>query len=158
MRGQIKHAFTFIIFMLVAAFVLFIGYRSISGIMGGACEADMISFTQDIESYFELYDDYGSVHTERLGLPCNYRYVCFVNASIEESDSLNVRNQPSGVDVAVLETAKETDNNIFLVGEFVEPIGYSEKIWVQGSETALCVEGPAELTFKGRGAYTMVEE
>lgn len=164
-KGQIQLVFTFIILILVAGFLVILGYRFITGLQQDSCEAEKATFSTRVEGFFDRYDDYGSVHRESLRLPCDYRHICFVNNSVwRDGDEVNPAAEGFGSDsdeYNVIKTAEDVQNNIFIIGQFAEPIGFSEKVEVDRDENILCLEeagGRVDVVFRGQGRTTLVEE
>ncbi len=160
-KGVVSKAFTFILFILVAGAVLVLGYKWIGGLMQQQCEATKASFQTEVVNLFDEYDDYGSVQKEDLNLPCDYRAVCFIDSGANESD------ERTGFPDWVADTDEETmeqnlANNIFLIGEFADPIDSADKVKVDKGNpdnTVLCVQGsPASVVFEGKGNETVVRE
>lgn len=162
-KGQAEHAFAFIIFILVAAFVLILGYKGISSLISDSCDLEDLKFEETVVGLIERYDDYGSLHKDSIRLPCEATHICFVD---KEVYGVGINTPPTGStnDIyldhqKVFESAVEAKVNIFLVGEFTTPVGYSDKIEIDGD--VLCVEARgrvANLVFKGNGKTTIIEE
>jgi len=160
MKGQIQHAFLFILFILVVGFMAVIGYGAIKDIFSGSCDLDRVTFSDKISNMFERYDDYGSLHKEQIKLPCGALKICFVDSSVYGGGWTNLPVLPDRDLQKIIRTAESEKFNIFIQGELPEPIGYSNKIRVDSAEF-VCFSsqsGVINLVFKGEGQGTLVEE
>ncbi len=160
-KAQLQHAVIFLLMMLIIGVVALLGYKAINSLLKGSCELDRTAFEQEVPSLFSKYSAYGSLHNEDVELPCSYSEVCFVDASVYRNASSKV-NPPADPKIReVLKSAEDNKVNIFLVGRFAEPAGYSPKVFVDNPDNYLCVKGRggvARLRFKGLGKKTLVEE
>ena len=164
-KGQIEHAFTMIIFILVAALVMIVGYKAIGGLVSDSCSIEKTTFQQDIVGYFEKYDGYGSVHKEQIKLPCGAYAICFVDADVNGDSSLSIAWSQDPLLAGqvgkqnVINSARDAQVNIFVIGEFAEPMGYSDKVKTStGLDVCFESKGTVDLTFRGEGRRTLVEE
>jgi len=161
MKGQIQHAFLFILFILVIGFMAIIGYGAIKDIFSGSCDLDRVTFSDKISNMFERYDDYGSLHKEQIKLPCGATKICFVDSSVYGGGWTAGAPVMADRDLEkIISTAEFEKFNIFIQGELPEPIGYSNKIRVDSAEF-VCItsqSGVINLVFKGEGQKTLVEE
>jgi hypothetical protein len=160
-KAVVQQSFLFILFIVVVGFIAIFGYQAINSFIGSQCEAQRITFQQDLTSYVDQYNDYGAVHEEQLTMPCSYNSICLVNTSKTNSGDANLAVPPrlDADQQNVVRTSLDTERNIFLIGDFAEPIGYSEKLTVNDEVT--CFEpsnGRLNLRFRGQGSTTLVEQ
>ncbi len=157
-KGQVKQVFTFILFIVVVGFIVLLGYRAISGMLTGQCTAERARFLTSLQGYIEEYDDYGSVHTERLDMPCAYRRLCLANRSASFASG-SFGDVTDSNKQRVVEEAARARLNILLDGQFMEPWASSDKLVLEKQVRCFNVSGGSvSLQFEGRGTETFVTE
>ena len=150
-RSQFSQAFTYIAIILVIGAIAALGAKAIISILGANCDAKKADFTSDIAKYIEDYSDKGSVVFESVALPCNAVSICFV-------DSAAMNQAFENDDVVMRESVRDGSYNVFVKGEFTEPVVKAAKLSVAGGGV-LCIDakgGYAKLKFEGTGRTTIV--
>ena len=82
-KAQIQQVFIYLMAIIVIGAILFIGLRSIIGIGEKACEAQEVTFKQDLERAITKYSGLGSLGHESIRVPCEYEELCFINTSMD---------------------------------------------------------------------------
>lgn len=89
-KAQINQVFVWLIIALVIGATALFGVRSIGGLLEDKCSIDLIKFEEDLRDRTMLNNDFGSVHQEIFSAPCDYSFVCFVDArAIEDAQATN---------------------------------------------------------------------
>jgi hypothetical protein len=152
-RAQFSQAFTYIAIILVIGAIAALGAKAIISILSANCEAKKADFTADIAKYIDDYSDKGSVSIESVALPCDTLSICFVDAGAMNPSFLND-------DIVMRESVRDGSYNVFVRGEFTEPVANAPKLAVEGGGV-LCIDaksGYAKLRFEGTGRQTKVSE
>ncbi len=150
-RGQVSQAFTYIAVILVIGAIAALGAKAIISILGASCDARNSDFKAQVTSYIDENSDKGSVVFESLALPCNTHTICFV-------DSAKMGVPFTDSDVVISESVKDGSYNVFVVGDFTEPVAKAMKLSVPGGGK-LCIDGQSgyvKAKFEGTGRKTIV--
>ncbi|MBN1645948.1 hypothetical protein JW868_02825 [Candidatus Woesearchaeota archaeon] len=163
-RSQAQQAFVYIFSLLVIGALVVFGFQSIRSILNRGCEAEFITFKKDVESAIVPLGD-GSYQKVLLGAPCNAHTICFVDRGDINTADGNPNTAFDSVDYPQIANSVKVmvQNNVFVVGETVEPIGYNDYIILDETEyndRPLCIDasfGRFELGLRGRGRNVQVE-
>ena len=145
-----NQAFTYIAVILIVGAIAIVGAKSIISLLKTGCESKQVDFTSKVAKFIEEYSDRGTVVSETIAAPCDVKQVCFVSAS-----SMNAGfNDP---DPVVMQSVRDASYNIFIKGEFTEPVAKAEKLEVE--DGILCINAASSyvrLKFSGTGRTTVV--
>ncbi len=142
--------------ILIGLLFLF-GIISAKNLLTQTCKAQKALSQKDIMDAISDYNSKDSAHTESIILSCDYTEICFLDAERLKTNSPPITNIPYKVmqDVVTI----QGDYNIFFVkGDVVEPIGFSNKLTVEG-DGSLCVTSTGnsfKIIFVGKGRTTAV--
>lgn len=149
LTGQI---FIYIVAVVVVGIIFLLGYRYVGEFLVLKCDAEQATFAQTLKTYISSYDGYGEVGKESVKAPCSYRQVCLVDASLRGT------SPASGNALIDLTVDSGAEQNLFLVGDKVQGVGWSEKIRVE--QGVVCLNNTAgvfTLRFRGQGGTTLIE-
>jgi len=161
-KGQIQgQVFIYILTLIITAAILLYGYNAIKGLNENAEQVEFIQFKEDLEKDFKtISSDYGSVKTKTYSVPSKVKEICFhqdVDIEIDyPSDSVNINNP------LILDSLRETDNNVFLVmGNVIEPMELSRIEIDDDDISLLCIpisSSRLKLRLEGRGDGVSVKQ
>ncbi|MBU1201826.1 MAG: hypothetical protein KJ583_02505 [Nanoarchaeota archaeon] len=148
-KGQIHQVFIYILTIIVVGLILLIGYKSFGGIMKKGCDVEKATFKSTLESYISKYSSYGSFHMEPLKAPCAYQQICFVS-----SEKIGDSGFDSSNEIIKSSVKESIKNNIFIVKDVTDAIGFNEKIVVDNTGGIVCINntnGYFRVNFEGLG-------
>lgn len=155
-KASVQHIFTFLLIAIIIGLMFLVAIKLIPELMKNKCKTDEVIFSENIDSFIERYDSYGSTNIESMILPCNYDTICFVDKDVLGS-SLSGNLNPM-INQSVVENISY---NIFLVeGYIAKPIAYSEKIEVNSSGY-ICLQSigaRVDIKFIGKGNRVRIEK
>lgn len=146
-KGQIQQVFIYILAIIIVGLILLIGYKAINGMIQKSCDVQKTNFQTDIRVMIDRYNDYGSTHVKEINTPCGYFQVCFV-----DSEKIG---EPITTSNTIIKNSvhDNVSQNIFMMkADITEPIGYDEKIQVEGG--IICINsssGKFNIKFTGLG-------
>lgn len=143
-KGQLQQVFIYVMAIIVIGFIVLFGFRMINGLFGKQCDAEMATFSSELERYFSSATRNGATKHVYINKPCDFDTLCFVDADyVSDSNSLDV----SGTDYPILEanTKDNFDYNIYLIKRgsppTEEPFAYESKLQLNtGGDGYLCIE------------------
>jgi len=174
--GQI---FIYIMAAIVIGIIILIGYKAVDTMMEKSCAVQQINFKTKIEGFLEKYNSYGSVNKEVMVAPCEYEEICFVDKRaidlVTNSDKIASCTSSSGNNNNIIldSVNSKIPVTVFAVSKKkTVPLVESEYSWKDIDYTSdtfnlantypcTCIHSKNNnfyLTFKGRGAGTIVEE
>lgn len=157
-RGQISQVFIFIMALLIIGVIVIVFTKSLGGILGDKCTADVVKFNGRIIEAIALNNDYGTVHNEKITVPCDFHTLCLVDATSIGDDLIGEFPGEFIIKNSVSDGVKE---NVFLItGEDIAvPSGYVSQLQLDDKTTALCIPsngGKFDLLTRGQGRMTLV--
>jgi len=163
-KGQMSQTFTIIFALLIMSIIAYVSAKSIGNIMEDKCNADYITFKQDLTSTIVKNKDYGSVSKERLLSPCDYTELCFVDGSVDKSN-FDV-DEVSNLEATMLKSMIEktvnsgTRENVFLYnGDTVKSLDYIKDIELENPNKPFCIRargGRFNFVTYGQGRTTRI--
>jgi hypothetical protein len=81
-KAQIQQVFIYLMAIIVIGTILFIGLRAMMDLGDKACEAQEVTFKQDLERAITKYTGLGSLGHESIKVPCEYEELCFINTTM----------------------------------------------------------------------------
>lgn len=160
-KAAIKQVFTFLMVAILIGLVFLFGIKAISGIMKDTCDADEALFSKQINEFVNKYNTYGSDREEKMVLPCEHSFVCFVDKDIIGT-SISIAANPGIVSNPMINQSilGNVSYNIFLIKDNVAtPVGYSDKLIVGGGYNYLCMQptgNKVAIRFIGKGRTTEI--
>lgn len=79
-RGQLQHAFSFMLVAIVIVATLFLGATLINKTIIKGCEAQDQRLVRQLHEAFATYDSYGTRQTAEFSASCDAKVICFVPA------------------------------------------------------------------------------
>jgi hypothetical protein len=149
--GQV---FIYIMVILVIGLLFFLGYKYVGELLGQKCKTDKATFIQNIQDAITSYDGYNVLQNKNFPAACDYKEVCFVDTEgIKAGTTTNITDA-----IIKASVQQNIENNIFLVGKTTEPIGYSEKIVVDGNSICISRQNNVfKIQFKGLAGKTSID-
>ena len=153
MKAQISQVFIYLMTIIVAAFILFYGYRAISVFTEKSEQVSFIQFKNDMENTVTALSlDFGSVKVKEFALPGNINTLCFVS---NYPSMLNLNNSK----YPIIENSVNSGvrKNVFLIGNGIDESFYVDNI--EAAESLLCmdaVSGKIKLRMEGKGDHTLI--
>ncbi|KYK25056.1 hypothetical protein AYK26_02575 [Euryarchaeota archaeon SM23-78] len=157
-KAQMSHVFTYLVIILVVGVVALMGYKAVLWLIETQCKQQRIGFEQSLLGFIDEYSDYGFSEEETLKAPCDVREACFVDSKYYEEGAA----VPGGITDKVIKShVLDKTDNIFIITEFTEPMGFSDKIALkQEDQPYKCFKprvGEFKFLFKGLGRKTQIE-
>ena len=153
MKAQISQVFIYLMTIIVAAFILFYGYRAISVFTEKSEQVSFIQFKNDMENTVTALSlDFGSVKVKEFTVPGNIKTLCLVG-NYPSVLKLNNTKYP------IIENSVNSGvrKNVFLIGIGIDESFYIEN--VESAENPLCtdvVSGKIKLRMEGKGDHTFI--
>jgi len=111
-QGQV---FIYILTLIITAGILLYSYNAIKVINENANKVELVNFKDSLKQDFEkMSSDYGSSETETYTVPSKIKKICFYQNIGEEPF---FPQMPNDLDPWIVDSIKDTDNNVFLVGD-----------------------------------------
>lgn len=160
-KAQIQQVFTFIFIAIVIVAILFVGIKSINGLMNKGCEVQEKKLMNAIEEILVTYDTYGTKQDITLPGACDATAICFFN---NEADRLTLSSDMiSGSELAQIKNTVE--GNIFLIQDgTIKQLANSPKVNatnLNGGDRLFCVKnkgGIFNLRVEGQGKTILFSE
>ena len=169
MKGQVQHAFSFLMFALLAVVTILLGYQLLTNLLGKKCLADQLTFNEELERALTEHSSYGSVQRVTLRAPCDAETLCFLDASLfTKLPDGRYEGTPSftsghGVIQAEARHPSAPPVNVFLLSEEgTTPLQlFAERVRLENPGEPLCIparNGRFRLLLKGEGRRVLVSE
>ncbi len=160
-KAAVKEVFTFLMVAILIGLVFLFGIKAIAGIMKDTCDADEALFTKKVVEFVEKYNTYGSDREERMSLPCEHSFVCFVDRDIIGTTIPIKANDGIVVNPMIEQSILgNVSYNIFLIKDNIAtPVGYSDKMIIGGGYNYLCMQpkgNKVAIRFVGKGRTTEI--
>ncbi len=160
-KAAVKQVFTFLMVAILIGLVFLFGIKAIAGIMKDTCDADVALFTKQINEFVNKYNTYGSDREERVILPCEHSFVCFIDKDIIGTPTTIFPNPDIVINPMIEQSIlANVSYNIFLIkNNIATPIGYSDKLVVGEPYNYLCMQPTGNkvvIRFVGKGRTTEV--
>ena len=162
-KGQIQgQVFIYILTLIITAGILIYGYNAIKKLNATSNEVQLVDFKTKLKSDIEtISSDYNSVKTKTYNVPSKVKEVCFYqenpNPPLSPSINVNIANHP-----LILDSIKDTNNNVFLVMEdTIEAMEFSGIEIDANYIPLLCIpisSGRLKLKLEGKGDGVSVEK
>jgi len=149
--GQI---FVYILTIILVAFVLAYGYKSIKDFRDRAEKVCELKFKNDLSNSIKtISSDYGSVKRKDLQLCASYQQVCFV-------ETYEKPNMPSGIDPIIKDSMlSNTGRNVFLVDDSAKESFYAGNLSVEPDVLCIkAIDNKISLRLEGRGDHTSLSQ
>jgi hypothetical protein len=151
------HIFIYILTIVIVAFILIFGYRTITGFQDRAQQVFVIKFSSDLKSgIHSITRDYGSVIKKELNVGDKINSVCFIE-NYEKFDESNPQSD-SPINPIIRESIRsKTGINVFLIGNEVKE-GFSIGN-ISVKKDVLCIMplgSKIELRLEGAGDHAIV--
>ncbi len=156
-KAQTQHVFLYLFAIIIIGALVLIGYKSISKITSAGCDAGKETFKSQLLSMLEQYDSRGSLHTEKLSVPCSFTKLCFLDSdTILGSEGVS----PSAPKIIQDTQSSRSHTNIWInKGTAWEAAGWSEKVEIRSDDHFVCIQargGTFPLQFNGTGRKTSI--
>jgi hypothetical protein len=163
-KAAIKQVFTFLLVAILIGLIFLFAIKIIPNIIKQTCDADFVIFADDLKSYIERYNTFGSTNIESVLMPCEYTEICFIDAEVI-GEVMDIGNIEVAGSQEINPMIKESliagvEYNVFLLkGITAKPITFSQKLRVVGADY-ICIKniaGKAKIKFVGQGKTTAIE-
>lgn len=161
-KGQlIGQIFIYILAIILIAFVLGYGYKTIAGFRQKTEQASYIKFRNELQNAIKaISTDFGSVKIVQLDMPSNYKEVCFVR----NHENFPVSFSAAGYPIIEDSVNSGIEKNVFLVQETVKESFYVGKITLiilgidKDFYCAPVLNGKVKLRLEGKGNHALISE
>ena len=153
MKAQISQVFIYLMTIVIAAFILFYGYRAISVFTEKSEQVSFIQFKSSIDNNVKALSlDFGSVKVQEFTVSGDVNVVCFVS-NYPRMLKLNNTKYPLIEDSVNSGVRK----NVFLIGNGIDESFYLDNI--ESAENLFCMDaisGKIKLRMEGKGDHTFI--
>jgi hypothetical protein len=153
-KAQIQQAFVYIIAVVVIGFIVMMGFKYITMFTGKKCDVELYDFETKINQYITKHAALGEYFEESIKAPCQYKSVCFVDARAIKDTANPKKFSDNTYPVIKQGVDRGVQQNIFLISDKVEPVGYNAGLALADKEFLFCVKrtsGSFRLAFRGQG-------
>lgn len=151
-QAQIQQAFIYILAVIVIGFIVLMGFKYINFFTDKKCDVEFVDFKVKLDKHITKHSALGEYLKEDLKAPCQSKSVCFVDARAIKSRAVQ---DPSNQHPIISQSASRgVEQNIFLISDKTEPIGYNPAIALENPDKIFClnrVNGNFYLAFRGMG-------
>ena len=158
-KGQlIGQIFNDILAIILIAFVLGYGYKTIAAFRQKTEQVSFIKFRTELQNAVKtIATDFGSVKIMQLDVPLNYKKVCFVRSHENFPTSLSSTGYP------IIEDSVNSgiEKNVFLIKDTPKESFYVGKIALEGNADFICatvLNVKIKLRLEGKGNHAVITE
>ncbi|USN45897.1 MAG: hypothetical protein H6502_02070 [Candidatus Woesearchaeota archaeon] len=159
-RAQIAMIFTFLFAIIVIGALVLTGFYFINKLFVQECDVDVVRFKNSLFATLQDSKSYGSVAHPELRTPCDYQELCFIAPEHLGDYSFTVNDNIYPLLLMQDSARSFIKQNIFLVGDYLEPIGYYPDISLAAPEGYSCIltqSGVFPLHLRGQGRVVGIE-
>ena len=115
---------------------------------------------ESLFGFIDEYSDKGSVHQETLKAPCEVADICFAHSDFcpRASSRFSLQSLPQD-DPVVMSNVNDCTANIFIKSDFTQPLGFSDKLSLEGDpfQCFKARNGKFKFLFTGLGRKTQID-
>ncbi len=131
--------FVYVLAIIIIAFVLLYGYKSIASMRDKSEQIDLLSFKKDIENeVIKMSGDYGSSRIVTIKVPSKYSQVCFIDLTQNPSSEIQYSHP------LIYEAWGDDSANVFLMDGLAKEfqlIQYQDNFLIEISPPGyLCID------------------